>query len=125
MRTAGFGSAALLVFACSLQVCRAAAAAASPSPLPDLFDYLTDLAENKTFYYEPADPAYYLSINNNTIIEFNGTFYEDLNGTFYALQKEANGSFVKASANESAITESDDPDGALIGVYAQHQDYPD
>ncbi|DBA75362.1 TPA: hypothetical protein ACH3X1_010629 [Trebouxia sp. C0004] len=114
MREARFGLTALLVSACSLQVCRAAAAEASPSPLPDLFDYLTDLAKNQTFYYEPVDPAYYLKINNNSIIEFNGTFYEDLNGTFYQLQREANGTFILPS-NESAITESANADGLDYG----------
>ena len=109
MQAAHFGLTALLVSACSLQVC-SGAAGASPSPLPDLFDYLTDLAKNQTFYYEPVDPAYYLKINNNSIIEFNGTFYEDLNGTFYQLQREANGTFVLPS-NESAITESANADG--------------
>lgn len=115
---------ALLVSACSLQVCNAAAAEASPSPLPDLFDYLTDLAKNQTFYYEPVDPAYYLKINNNSIIEFNGTFYEDLNGTFYQLQREANGTFVLPS-NESAITESDNADGTPAKIVAQQAEHPD
>ncbi len=109
MQTAKLGLSALLLLGCSLHVCRAAAAA-SPSPLPDLFDYLTDLAKNQTFYYEPADPEYYLRINNNSIIEFNGTFYEDLNGTFLQLVREANGTFIVPS-NESAITESSNVDG--------------
>ncbi len=115
---------ALLVSACSLQVCSAAAAEASPSPLPDLFDYLTDLAKNQTFFYEPVDPAYYLKINNNSIIEFNGTFYEDLNGTFYQLQREANGTFVLPS-NESAITESANADGTPAKIFAQQAEHPD
>lgn len=100
---------ALLALGFGLHVCRAAEA--SPSPLPDLFDYLTALAHNQTFYYEPADAEYYLKINNNSIIEFNGTFYEDLNGTFYKLEKEANGTFI-LPANDTAITESSNVDGA-------------
>ena len=124
MQAARIGLTALLVSACSLQVCSAAAAEASPSPLPDLFDYLTDLAKNETFYYEPVDPAYYLKINNNSIIEFNGTFYEDLNGTFYQLQREANGTFVLPS-NESAITESASADGTPAKTFAQQAEHPD
>ena len=121
MQAARVGLTALLVSACSLQICSAAAAGASPSPLPDLFDYLTDLAENQTFYYEPVDPAYYLKINNNSIIEFNGTFYEDLNGTFYQLQREANGTFVLPS-NDTAITESASADGTPAKIFAQQAD---
>ena len=105
---------ALLVAACGLHVCRSATEEANP-PLPDLFDYLTALANNQPFYYEPADPEYYLRITNTSIIEFNGTFYEDLNGTFYQLQKEANGTFI-LPANGSAITESADPDGAVLSA---------
>ena len=105
------GLAALLLLACGLHVCRSAQEEAV-APLPDLFDYLTALAHNQTFYYEPVDPGYYLRINNNSIIEFNGTFYEDLNGTFYQLQREANGTFI-LPANGTAITESANADGKM------------
>ena len=75
-----------------------------------LYQYLEALEKNQTFYYEPVDAGYYAGINNNSIIEFNGTFYEDLNGTFYALQQLANGTFI-LPANESGITESSNVDG--------------
>ena len=107
MRVGALGAVALLVLASCLHVCRAQAA---NSTTKTLYQYLTALEQNKTFYYEPVDRAYYASINNNSIIEFNGTFYEDLNGTFYALQRQANGTFI-LPANESGIAEGLTADG--------------
>ena len=107
MRTIAVGVSALLAVASCLHVCRAQTA---NSTTKTLYQYLLAMEQNQTFFYEPADPGYYASINNNTIIEFNGTFYEDLNGTFYALQREANGTFV-LPANESGIAEGLSADG--------------
>ena len=107
----------LLAAACSLHVVRSVAVNQTVNQTvthnAELYRYLTALENNKTFYYEPVDPAYYAGINNNSIIEFNGTFYEDLNGTFYALQRQANGTFILPS-NESGIVESSSADGKYV-----------
>ncbi|KAL3143651.1 hypothetical protein ABBQ38_002447 [Trebouxia sp. C0009 RCD-2024] len=109
MRTGLLGAVALLALGSCIHVCRA-----QNSTTKTLYQYLTALEHNQTFYYEPADPGYYASINNNTIIEYNGTFYEDLNGTFYALQRQANGSFT-IPANATGIAEGLSPDGIDYG----------
>lgn len=108
MRTGLLGAVALLALGSCLHVCRA-----QNSTTKTLYQYLTALEQNQTFYYEPVDPAYYASINNNTIIEYNGTFYEDLNGTFYELQRQANGSFF-IPANATGIAEGLNPDGEFV-----------
>ena len=108
MRTGLLEAVALLALGSCLHVCKA-----QNSTTNTLFQYLTALEENRTFYYEPANPAYYAAINNNTIIEFNGTFYEDFNGTFYALQRQANGTLY-VPQNATAITEGENADGKLL-----------
>lgn len=101
-----FVAGALLAVTCTLHV------VSGQTNHSVLYQYLTALEQNQTFYYEPADRGYYQKINNNTIIEFNGTFYEDLNGTFYELQRQANGSFI-LPANGTSITESSNADGEI------------
>ena len=118
MRTRVLQVVALLALGSCLHVCKA-----QNSTTKTLFQYLTALEENRTFYYEPANPAYYASINNNTILLFNGTFYEDFNGTFYALQRQANGTFY-VPQNETAITEGDNPDGEFLSLPPRTQDQP-
>lgn len=108
MRTGVLEAVALLALGSCLHVCKA-----QNSTTKTLFQYLTALEENRTFYYEPANPAYYAAINNNTIIEFNGTFYEDFNGTFYALQRQANGTLY-VPQNATAITEGENADGKFV-----------
>lgn len=108
MRTGVLEAVALLALGSCLHICKA-----QNTTTQTLFQYLTALEQNRTFFYEPANPGYYASINNNTIIEFNGTFYEDFNGTFYALQRQANGSLV-IPANATAIVESGNADGQSL-----------
>lgn len=109
----------LLLSACSLRLVRSQTVALNSTGNQTvthnavLYQYLTALENNQTFYYEPVDPRYYAGINNNSIIEFNGTFYEDLNGTFYALQRLANGTFILPS-NESGIVEAANADGKSV-----------
>lgn len=118
MRTSS-AAACLLVAACSLRFVRSQTVAINSTGNQTvthnavLYQYLSALENNKTFYYEPVDPRYYAGINDNSIIEFNGTFYEDLNGTFYALQRLANGTFI-LPANGTGIVESSNADGALL-----------
>lgn len=118
MRTGLLGAVALLALGSCIHVCRA-----QNSTTKTLYQYLTALEQNQTFYYEPADPGYYASINNNTIIEYNGTFYEDLNGTFYALQRQANGSFT-IPANATGIAEGLSPDGEFVAQLASNSGVP-
>lgn len=108
MRTGVLEAVALLALGTCLHVCKA-----QNTTTQTLFQYLTALEQNRTFFYEPANAGYYASINNNTIIEFNGTFYEDFNGTFYALQRQANGSLI-IPANATAIVESGNADGQSL-----------
>lgn len=113
MRTGLREAVALLALGTCLHVCKA-----QNSTTKTLYQYLTALEEERTFYYEPANPAYYASINNNTIIQFNGTFYEDFNGTFYALQRQADGKFIIPD-NATGIAEGLSADGEFISQLLQ------
>lgn len=108
MRSGVLQAVALLALGSCLRLC-----SAQNSTTQTLFQYLTALEQNRTFFYSPANPGYYASINNNTIIEFNGTFYDNFNGTFYELQRQANGSLI-IPANATAIAESGNADGQSL-----------
>ena len=53
------------------------------------------------FTYEPTAPNFYKLINNITYFEFNGTYYEELNGTFVpAIASTVNGTFTLKPATQ-------------------------
>lgn len=71
---------------------------------------IEDLPESKPlgFYYEPIAPNFYKLINNITYFEFNGTYYEELNGVFVpAIASTVNGTFTlkPATSIEAAGTD--------------------
>jgi hypothetical protein len=62
------------------------------------------------FTYEPTSPNFYKLINNITYYEFNGTYFEELNGTFVpAIESTVNGTFtlLPATSIEAAGTDGE------------------
>lgn len=60
------------------------------------------------FTYEPIAPNFYKLINNITYFEFNGTYYEELDGVFVpAIASTVNGTFTlkPATSIEAAGTD--------------------
>ena len=60
------------------------------------------------FSFEPKSPTFYKLVNNITYYEFNGTYFEELNGTFVpALASTVNGTFtlLPATSIEAAGTD--------------------
>lgn len=73
---------------------------------------IEDLPESKPlgFTYEPIAPNFYKLINNITYFEFNGTYYEELNGVFVpAIASTVNGTFTlkPATSIEAAGTDGE------------------
>ena len=73
---------------------------------------IEDLPETKPlgFTYEPIAPNFYKLINNITYFEFNGTYYEELNGVFVpAIASTVNGTFTlkPATSIEAAGTDGE------------------
>jgi len=62
------------------------------------------------FSYEPTSANFYKLINNITYYEFNGTYFEELNGTFVpAIASTVNGTFtlLPATSIEAAGTDGE------------------
>ncbi len=62
------------------------------------------------FSYEPIEPAFYKLINNITYFEFNGTYFEELDGVFVpAIASVVNGTFTlkPATSIEAAGTDGE------------------
>jgi hypothetical protein len=79
----------------------------------ELFNYLTALATSGKYYYEPVAPEYYANTSTAEdliILEYNGTFYEALNNTFYEVTRDSNGTFQLANPGSAGI-ESASTDG--------------
>ena len=60
------------------------------------------------FSFEPKSPTFYKLVNNITYYEFNGTYFEELNGTFVpAIASTVNGTFtlLPATSIEAAGTD--------------------